>query len=132
MTETTWIMKLVIKFCVLEGKISLIIIEETITIATLTKLFPINIVAKSFFGLSSSFKILLLFLLSVSLDKFSFCEFDKPKIATSDPERRADKKTKINIAKAHIPRLGFEKSTIIKGFNKNLKAGGISNSCYLI
>tara|TARA_B100000965_G_C19401847_1_gene673614 strand:- start:357 stop:569 length:213 start_codon:yes stop_codon:yes gene_type:complete len=70
--------------------------------------------------------------LSVSLDKFSFCELDKPKIATSDPERRADKKTKINIAKAHIPRLEFEKSTIIKGFNKNLKANGISNSYYLI
>ena len=131
-TDTTWITKLVIKFCDLEGKISLIIIEETITIATLTKLFPINIVAKSFFGLSNNFKTLLLLLLPVSLDKFSFCEFDKPKIATSEPERRADKKTKIIIAKAHIPRLGFEKSTIIKGFNKKLKAGGISNSYYLI
>jgi hypothetical protein len=131
-TETTCIIKLIIKFCDLEGKISFIIIEETITIATLTKLFPIKIVAKSFFGLSSSFKILLLFLLSVSLDKFSFCEFDKPKIATSDPERRADKKTKINIAKAHIPILGFEKSKTIKGVNKNLETGGIFNSYYLI
>jgi hypothetical protein len=62
------------------------------------------------------------------LDKFSFCELDKPKIATSEPERSADKKTKINIAKAHIPRLGFEKSTITKGFNKNFRSEGISNS----
>jgi hypothetical protein len=53
---------------------------------------------------------------------------DKPKIATSEPERSADKKTKINIAKAHIPRLGFEKSTITKGFNKNFRSEGISNS----
>tara|TARA_Y200000002_G_scaffold278634_1_gene232740 strand:- start:315 stop:425 length:111 start_codon:yes stop_codon:yes gene_type:complete len=36
------------------------------------------------------------------------------------------------MAKAHISILEFEKSTIIKGFNKNLKAGGIFNSYYLI
>jgi hypothetical protein len=108
------------------------IVEETKTIATFTRLLPIKIVAKSFFGLSRSFKILLLFLLSVSLDKFSFWEFDKPKIATSDPERSADKKTKINTTKANTPRLGLEISIIIKGFSKEFKVVGNPNSLYLI
>ena len=59
-------------------KKSSIIKEETITMATFTKLLPIRIVAKSFLGSAINLMIHWLFLFSSSF-KFSFSVFDKSK-----------------------------------------------------
>ena len=91
--------------------------EEIITIPTFTKLLPIRIVAKSFLGSESKLSIRSLFLLFSSF-KFSFWVFDNPKIATSDPERKADNNISIKIQNILKPELMFWMFKINNGLNK--------------
>ena len=79
---------------------------DKMTIATLTKLFVINIVARSLFGLSSKEVSRVLFR-SLLFDKFSLSVGLSEKYATSEPEIRAEHAKSNNMTtKAIIASIG--------------------------
>ena len=95
---------------------------ETITIATLIKLFDINIVANNFFGKERRDRILLLFD-EFSLSRLFLSAAEIEKKATSEPDIRADKMIRISIIIKATPNWKVNGWNIVKNIFSEIKEG---------